>query len=77
MKEILKRVLVTNWKTSLGGLMSLFGLVAFWCGKLDLSGLVTLLGVAGTWVGITSKDGVRTEAVVAREDVPTDTSPQP
>lgn len=77
MKTFLKRILNTNWKTSLCAVLVLVALVGRWMGKLDREDMSYLIGVAVSAGLFLSKDGVRTDTVVAREDVPTPNNQEP
>lgn len=67
---MLKRLFETNWKTSLAGLLLLGCGAAFWAGKMTASELLSAITILGGGIGLLSKDGVRMDTPVAREDVP-------
>ncbi|RTQ52301.1 hypothetical protein EJV47_04570 [Hymenobacter gummosus] len=69
MQQLLKRVFVTNWKTTAGGLLCLVSVLLFVLGRLDFEKLVVLLGIGAGWAGLSAKDGIREDVPVAREDV--------
>jgi hypothetical protein len=74
---MLKRIFITNWKTTACGALLLLIWVTFLAGKLSETAFLTLVAPVIATAMALSKDGVREETKVAREDVPTDTPPSP
>lgn len=69
---LLKRLFVTNWKTTVGALSIIIGM-GLWIHKdITTEQYLVLIPTASAWIGLTAKDGVRDEKVVAPEntDIP-------
>lgn len=69
MKQILKRVFITNWKTSLCAGLLLFALVGRYTKKIssaDFQYTISICVAAGLFA---AKDGIREDKPVAREDI--------
>lgn len=77
MKAVLYLTFVTNWKTTVGGLLCLVAVVLFLIRYIDFKEMVVLLGTGAGWAGVTAKDGVRDETSVAPENInpPTNDTP--
>lgn len=67
---LLKRVLSTNKFTSAGGLLALLAVVLLKLHDIDTDTFKYMIGSSIGLIGLASKDGVRSDAKVAPEDVP-------
>jgi hypothetical protein len=56
--------LLSKWfsspKTTLGAIVILVSLAAFWFGKLTTEQFMTIFAAAGIWIGVTAKDYSKT-----------------
>lgn len=69
MKQVLKRVFITNWKTSLCAGLLLFALVGRYTQKIDSADFQYIVGVCVAAGLFAAKDGIREDKLVAREDI--------
>lgn len=68
-KQLLNRVLITNWKTSLCAGLMLFALAGRYTNKIESGDFQYLMGISVTAGLLAAKDGVREDKPVAREDI--------
>lgn len=57
----MKQIMPKDTQTTLGALVIIVALSAFWFGKLPMEGLITILGLAGAWIGWRASDKKKEE----------------